>query len=233
MISNAKITELCKKLGYRFKDESLLITALCHASFSNEQSHLQLKNNEKLEFLGDAVLDLVVSHLLMERFEEAVEGELSRFRATLVDETALHEVATTLGLGKYLLLGKGEEISGGRDKPSILADAVEAILGAIYLDGGFGEARRVIERLFLPRLEKLEKGKLVYDYKTLLQELTQQRFKTVPSYRLVAEWGPPHDKTFRVSLSIRGETVSEGEGKSKKEAEQQAAKKAYKVIKGR
>ncbi|HIC85561.1 MAG TPA: ribonuclease III [Desulfobacterales bacterium] len=234
LISNERLRELCKKLGYRFRDNSLLITALCHASFSNERPEVQGENNEKLEFLGDAVLELVISHLLMERFEYAEEGELSRFRAAMVDEGALYQVALTLGLGDYLLLGRGEEGSRGREKPSILADAMEAILGAIYLDGGFEKAKRVIERLFLPRLNELEKGKLAfYDYKTLLQELTQQRFKTVPSYRLVEAWGPAHDKTFRVALSIKGETIAEGEGKSKKEAEQKAATKAYKLLRKR
>ncbi|MBW2083695.1 MAG: ribonuclease III, partial [Deltaproteobacteria bacterium] len=130
-------------------------------------------------------------------------------------------------LGKYLLLGKGEELSGGREKPSILADAMEALIGAIYLDGGFEQAKEVVIRLFSSRMENLGDKDTIYDFKSLLQEFTQQQYKTTPTYRLVKEWGPPHDKVFRVSLSIKGAVVAHGEGKSKKEAEQRAAKAAY------
>ncbi|RLB12772.1 MAG: ribonuclease III [Deltaproteobacteria bacterium] len=227
LLAEDQVEELCQRLGYQFRDISLLLNALCHASFSNEQPQLELENNERLEFLGDAVLELAVSHILMDRFAQAEEGTLSRYRAALVDETGLYQVAMAIGLGKYLFLGKGEELSGGREKPSILADAMEALIGAVYIDGGFDQAKRVIIKLFSSRIEDLGNKDMIHDFKSLLQELTQQRYKTIPAYRLVEEWGPPHDKVFRVSLAIRGEVVAHGEGKSKKEAEQRAAKVAY------
>ena len=219
--------ELCERIGYKFRDRSLLVNALCHASFCNEQAGLKLRDNERLEFLGDAVLELAISDLLMDRFTEAEEGLLSRYRAALVDEAGLCQVAQAIRLGKYLLLGKGEELSGGRKKPSILADAMEALIGAIYLDGGFERAKEVVMRLFSSRMKKLGSQDTIHDFKSLLQEFTQQQYKTTPTYRLVQEWGPPHNKVFRVSLSIKGEVVAHGEGKSKKEAEQKAAKVAY------
>ncbi|RLB22158.1 MAG: ribonuclease III [Deltaproteobacteria bacterium] len=227
LLAEDQAEELCQRLGYQFRDISLLLNALCHASFSNEQPQLELENNERLEFLGDAVLELAVSHILMDRFAQAEEGTLSRYRAALVDETGLYQVAMAIGLGKYIFLGKGEELSGGREKPSILADAMEALIGAVYIDGGFDQAKRVIVKLFSSRIEDLGNKDMIHDFKSLLQELTQQRYKTIPAYRLVEEWGPPHDKVFRVSLAIRGEVVAHGEGKSKKEAEQRAAKVAY------
>lgn len=227
LLAEDQVEELCQRLGYQFRDISLLLNALCHASFSNEQPQLELENNERLEFLGDAVLELAVSHILMDRFAQAEEGTLSRYRAALVDETGLYQVAMAIGLGKYIFLGKGEELSGGREKPSILADAMEALIGAVYIDGGFDQAKRVIIKLFSSRIEDLGNKDMIHDFKSLLQELTQQRYKTIPAYRLVEEWGPPHDKVFRVSLAIRGEVVAHGEGKSKKEAEQRAAKVAY------
>ncbi len=230
LLSDRLEAELSKRIGYRFKDRSILLNALCHASFSNEQSSSQLPNNERLEFLGDAVLELAISDLLMDRFSNAEEGLLSRYRATLVDEAGLCRVATGIELGKYIFLGKGEELSGGREKPSILADAMEALIGAVYMDGGFERAKAVVIRLFSPRIQKLGNKEMVYDFKSLLQELTQQEYKTIPAYRLVEEWGPPHDKVFRVSVSIRGEVVAHGQGKSKKEAEQQAARIAYNTI---
>jgi len=219
--------ELCERIGYKFRDRSLLLNALCHASFCNERSDLALRDNERLEFLGDAVLELAISDLLMNRFAQAEEGLLSRYRAALVDEAGLCQVAEAIRLGKYLLLGKGEELSGGREKPSILADAMEALIGAIYIDGGFEQAKEVVIRLFSSRMENLGDRDTIYDFKSLLQEFTQQQYKTTPTYRLVEEWGPPHEKVFRVSLSIKGAVVAHGEGKSKKEAEQRAAKAAY------
>ncbi len=219
--------ELCERIGYKFRDRSLLLNALCHASFCNERGDLELRDNERLEFLGDAVLELAISDLLMNRFAQAEEGHLSRYRAALVDEAGLCQVAEAIRLGKYLLLGKGEELSGGREKPSILADAMEALIGAIYIDGGFEQAKEVVIRLFSFRMENLGDRDTIYDFKSLLQEFTQQQYKTTPTYRLVEEWGPPHEKVFRVSLSIKGAVVAHGEGKSKKEAEQRAAKAAY------
>ncbi|RLF60409.1 MAG: ribonuclease III, partial [Thermoplasmata archaeon] len=185
---------------------------------------------ERLEFLGDAVLDLCIGHLLMERFEDAEEGVLSKFRAMVVGETGLYQVAKALGLGAYLLLGKGEEQSGGREKPSILANTVEALIGALYLDAGFDKSMEITRKFFDPLLDRLGTQEMIQDFKSLLQEYTQQVYKTLPHYRLVAETGPAHDRTFKVALLLEGEVLAEGVGKSKKEAEQQAAKEAYECL---
>lgn len=222
---------LYEALGYRFKDVYLLVQAFRHASYVNEHAGENLEDNERLEFLGDAVLDLAVSHLLMERYPKANEGDLSKFRAMVVDEAGLHEVASRLGLGEFLLLGKGEDQSRGRQKPSILADTTEALIGAIYLDGGFEVVRTIVENQFDALLNKVDTEDLVQDFKSLLQEFTQQVFKSLPKYRLVEETGPAHDKLFRISLAVNGIVLGEGEGKSKKEAEQLAAREALRQLK--
>jgi ribonuclease III len=224
---NQKFETLYEVLGYRFRDPALVLQAFRHSSYVNEHMGGGLEDNERLEFLGDAVLDLAVSHLLMEKNEAANEGELSRFRSMVVDEAGLHDVATRLELGRYLLLGKGEDQSLGREKPSILADVTEALIGAIYLDGGFDETKKVVKKLFSPLLKKLETDDLVQDFKSLLQEFTQQAFKSLPKYRLTEETGPAHDKVFRIALAVNGIVLAEGKGKSKKEAEQRAAKEAF------
>lgn len=221
-----RFEKLHEKLGYRFRDPQLLARAFCHSSYVNEQFDPGLKDNERLEFLGDAVLDLAISHILMLRFKDATEGELSKFRAQVVDEAGLHQVATSLGLGDYLLLGRGEEQGGGREKSSILADATEALIGAMYLDGGFDRTLETVERLFSSLLERVGTGELIHDFKSLLQELSQERCKSLPRYRLIKESGPAHDRYFQVDLSLRGEVLARGEGKSKKEAEQDAARQA-------
>ncbi len=223
--------ELSKRMGYTFKRHDLLTQALRHASYANEQDEANLEDNERLEFLGDAVLDLAISHLLMERFQDAEEGALSKYRALVVDELGLYHVALTLQLGRYLLLGKGEEQSSGREKPSILADAVEALLGAVYLDAGFNKTMEVITRLFAPLLDRVETEEMVHDFKSLLQEYTQENYKTLPRYRLVKESGPAHNKTFTVVLTINGETLGQAEGKSKKEAEQKVAREGFLCLK--
>ncbi len=220
-------------LGYAFHNPELMVRAFCHASYVNEQVNGDLEDNERLEFLGDAVLDLAVSHLLMRYFEDAREGDLSKFRAMLVDEAGLYVVAQRLGLGDYLLLGKGEEQSLGREKPSILADTTEALLGAIYLDGGFDRAMEMIEDLFFPLLERVASRERVHDFKSLLQEYTQQTCKTLPRYRIIRETGPAHDRSFHVGLSLMGKPLTEGEGRSKKEAEQNAAREAFFLLKER
>ncbi len=227
MDADTEFEALYKTLGYTFGDPALLVQAFRHSSYVNEQVGVQIEDNERLEFLGDAVLDLAVSHLLMERNRQASEGELSRFRSTVVDEAGLCNVATRLELGRYLLLGKGEDQSLGREKPSILADVTEALIGAIYLDGGYDVARKIIEKLFDPLLNKVGTDDLVQDYKSLLQEFTQQTFKSLPKYRLAEETGPAHNKMFRIALAVNGIVLAEGTGKSKKEAEQAAAKEAF------
>jgi ribonuclease III len=219
-------TELYRKLGYRFRDPGLLEQAFRHASYVNERPSELLSDNERLEFLGDAVLDLAVSHLLMKAFPEADEGALSKFRATLVDEYGLHRVARELDLGDYLVLGRGESQSAGREKPSILAGAVEALMGAIFLDAGFDRALEVVRRLFQPLLARVGAVNMARDFKSLLQEHTQRVQGHLPNYRLTEETGPAHDKTFTVAVMLSGKIMAEGRGKSKKEAEQSAAKGA-------
>jgi ribonuclease III len=226
--NHPKFEKLTLKLGYQFVRSELLAQAFMHSSYVNEQARPDLQDNERLEFLGDAVLDLATSHILMEYFLDAPEGDLSKYRAMLVDESGLFQVAQHLELGKYLFLGKGEEQCQGREKPSILANTMEALLGALYLDAGFDTALEIIRTLFAPFLEKIgTRGELPYDFKSQLQEYTQKEYKTLPAYRLSSESGPAHDKTFSVELLLNGNVLAVEEGKSKKEAEQKAAREAY------
>lgn len=221
----ADYSSLEAMLGYTFRDRSRLEQALRHTSWCNEHPAERLEDNERLEFLGDAVLDLVVGHKLMARYPQLREGELSVTRAQVVSEAGLSEVAGQLGIGAWLMLGKGEEKSGGRSKPSILADAFEAILAAVYLDGGFDAAWGIVERLLAQRIETVEfKG--FYDFKTRLQETAQARLKATPTYRVVQEIGPDHDKRFVVAVTIGSDEWARAVGKSKKEAEQMAAAEA-------
>lgn len=210
------------RLGYRFRQPLLLRRSLTHRSFAGSDPGA---NNEQLEFLGDAVLSVAMSDLLMRRFPERREGDLSKVRASLVNEGVLARKAGELGLGAHLLLGRGEERTGGREKPSILAGAYEAVLGAVYLDGGFGAAREMVARHFSVAVDDHATVGL-QDYKTRLQELTQSSFKEVPTYSLVRESGPDHDKRFVSQISIAGKVYGRGVGRSKKIAEQQAAMKA-------
>jgi ribonuclease-3 len=227
----ADFSELEAVLGYRFADRALLEQALRHASWCNEHAAQQLEDNERLEFLGDAVLDLVVGHQLMKRFPQLRKGELSVTRAQVVSETGLSEVAGALGIGAWLVLGKGEERSGGRTKPSILADAFEALVASVYLDGGFDAARDMVERLLATRIENVEfKG--FYDFKTRLQETAQARLRSTPTYRVVSELGPDHDKRFVVAVTIGDEEWARAVGRSKKEAEQMAAAEAHFRLEG-
>lgn len=213
-------------LGYSFTNHELLLQAFRHPSYVYEKEDPGISDNQRLEFLGDAVINLAISHLLMESFPEMKEGDLSKHRAFLVSESGLYRIALMLELGDYLLLGRGEERTNGREKPSILSDALEALIGAIYLDGDFFSASRVIARLFKPLVDKIGHGTLSGDFKTELQELSQEVFQTTPDYRLVKDTGPDHDKTFYVEVYIKGGLLGKGTGKSKKEAEQNAAKEA-------
>jgi ribonuclease-3 len=219
--------DLSRRLGYEFARPEILSEAFRHASYVNEMGDPELRDNERLEFLGDAVLGLAVSHLLMNVFSDAREGNLSKLRASVVNERMLSEVARELELGAYLVLGKGEELSGGREKSSILADTFEALLGAVYQDGGFEPAKEIVGRLLLADIERVAGAGPVEDYKSQLQEFTQETFKKRPEYVLLSETGPAHDKTFRVALLIDERKAGEGEGKTKKEAEQRAAKEAF------
>ena len=212
-----------EKLGYTFQDKSLLENALTHSSCANE-SKGRLHSNERLEFLGDSILGMVVAEHLYRNHPDLPEGELTRTRAALVCEESLVEVAHDLGLGDYLKLGKGEEAGGGRTRPSIRADAVEAVLAAVYLDGGIGSARKIIQKYILSReIEGLNSKR---DYKTALQELVQQESGQSLKYRLTGSEGPDHDKRFFVEVDLNGQPVGAGKGRSKKEAEQMAAKAA-------
>lgn len=221
------LDDLTTRLGYRFSNPDLLAEAFRHSSYVNEIGSVDVQDNERLEFLGDAVLDLAISHILMERFDTAKEGDLSKYRASVVNEKILSQVAQSIGLGDFLLLGKGEELTGGREKPSILADTMEALLGAVYLDAGFEDCKAIINRFFKPLLGKVDSEDDVEDFKSLLQEYTQAILKTRPDYILVKESGPAHQKTFRVALLLQGKTMAEAEGHSKKEAEQKAARETF------
>ena len=218
-------------LHYSFKNQELLSRAFRHPSYVYEKDDLGVSDNQRLEFLGDAVINLAISHLLMESFPAMKEGDLSKYRASLVSESGLHYVARGLRLGDYLLLGKGEERTNGRKKPSILTDALEALIGAIYLDGGFTDALRVIGRIFSPLLNKMGLDGSINDFKTGLQEYSQEAFQSIPEYRLERETGPDHNKTFYVAVYLKGDVVGRGKGKSKKEAEQKAAEEALACLK--
>lgn len=218
---------LSRRLGYEFADQSLLRRALAHRSWCAEVGGEP--SNERLEFLGDAVLGWVIAEIVYRRHNELPEGKLTDLRKSVVNATALAEVAESIGLGEWLLLGKGEDSAGGRQKPSILSDAFEAVLGAVYLDGGVDAATALVARLFSDRLD-VAAGQLDrLDHKTLLQELTARLYDTAPVY-LLTESGPDHSKTFKATVMVAGASLGTGEGKSKKLAEQQAASEAYDAL---
>lgn len=210
-------------LGYSFADPTALKRALTHKSYANEHRLPSVRQNERDEFLGDAVMELVVSHRLMETFPEAAEGELSKLRAAVVNETSLAALARKIRLGDFMFLGRGEEQCQGREKDSLLSDAYEAVLGAVYLDGGFSAAYDVVSAQFADLLQQATSQNILKDYKTRLQEVAQERFRQIPKYRLAEERGPDHDKVFVVDLFINNENYGQGVGKSKKQAEQGAA----------
>ena len=216
--------ELEKTVGYTFQDPKLLELALTHSSYAHEHYAGKRHDNERLEFLGDAVLELVSSDYLFHNYNEYPEGELTKLRASIVCEQSLAMCAEAISLGKYLRLGNGEDSTGGRLRASITSDAMEALIGAIYLDGGFEAVKDCVLRLFASSIEDARHGKyIITDYKTALQEKLQSRGITDIKYRLVKEIGPDHDKTFIVQLIVNGRPVTKGRGKSKKQAEQQAA----------
>jgi ribonuclease III len=224
---DAAVRALERSVGAAFEDDELRTTALTHRSFAFENG-LDV-NNERLEFLGDAVLGLVVTDMAYRRFPDMAEGELAKLRASIVNMSSLAEVARGLGLGRALRLGKGEEMSGGRDKASILADALEAMLGAVYLDRGLTVATDFIQRLFGPRMTAYARGEGDRDYKTILQELASQDLRSLPEYR-IAERGPDHQKEFTATVFLAGKPWGTGTGRSKKEAEQQAAHEAWRRL---
>ena len=219
-----------ERIGYRFRDKALIKQALTHSSFTNEQKIYRAKNYERLEFLGDAVLELVSSEFLFKEQPEVPEGELTKQRASMVCEPSLAFCARDLELGEFILLGKGEESTGGRNRDSITSDVMEAVIGAIYLDGGMEPARTFIYRFILSDLEDKQ---LFYDSKSNLQELIQGKLKKEFDYELLEESGPEHSKIFRVAVHMEGEVLGEGQGRTKKAAEQQAAYKALLKLRDR
>ncbi len=224
-MSALTISTLENLLHYTFADQRLIEEALRHSSFVNEAPEAGLRDNERLEFLGDAVLNLVVGHILMERYSGLNEGDLSRMRSGLVNEQQLAKLARRLELGTYIWLGKGEAQTGGQEKSSILAGTLEALIAAVYMDGGFAAAFEIIQGLFQPLICQMERANEHVDFKSQLQELVQTRPGQMPGYTVIREEGPDHNKTFWVQLRVM-EIETEGVGKSKKAAEQDAARKA-------
>lgn len=218
------------KIKYEFKNKVLIRKALTHSSYANEQRARHLQNNERLEFLGDSVLGFVTADYLYNQFPELPEGELTKLRAAIVCEQALYEVAKELGIDGAICLGHGEESSGGRQRPSILADAVEALLGAIYLDGGIEPAREFVLSFIPKSAERARQGRMFKDYKTTLQEIVQKNRQETLEYRLAGTSGPDHDKTFDMELLLNSNVFASGQGRSKKEAEQMAAKQALALM---
>ncbi|QTA85750.1 ribonuclease III [Desulfonema magnum] len=224
-----EISELEEKLLYKFKNKFFLDEACRHSSYVNEQIATDLRDNERLEFLGDAVLSLVVGHLLMQNYPDLPEGDLSRMRASLVNEYQLAKIAKMIDLGSYVKLGKGEIQTDGRKKKSILADTFEAVIAAVYLDGGFDAAFKFIKNHFSTLLPSIGTSASNYDYKSQLQEIVQVSQRVTPFYKVIQESGPDHDKTFIVQINV-GEFSIKGVGKSKKMAEQDAARRAIETL---
>lgn len=229
-MTSKDLSFLQKRLSYSFIEPKLLRQALTHKSYLNESRDKTIKDNERLEFLGDAVLDLIVSEALMERFPAAAEGNLSKMKAKVVSEGTLARIAKEIGLGSFLFLGRGEEITSGREKISLLADAMEAVIAAIYLDRGFSAVREVVLNEFELSLQQVTRPDRSTDFKTDLQEFCQEMFEALPVYEVVQESGPDHQKTFEVEIWIQGESFGVGSGRSKKEAEQKAAEGTLKRL---
>lgn len=220
-----RLEALQKRLGYQFKDQDLIIEALTH------KSSKQPYNNERLEFLGDAVLDLIVGEYLYHEFTQVAEGELSKLRASLVNEKSFEKLARLLHLGEYIYISLAEENNNGREKPSLLSNAFEAILGALYLEAGLEKAKDLAVSLLEEAYPKIDMDAIFRDHKTTLQELTQAHFGMTPEYRLVRSFGPDHKKEFEIAVSVRGRDLSIASGKSKKEAQQTAAMLALEILK--
>lgn len=226
------MVDLEKKIGYTFRNKEFLSEALNHSSYANEHRAQSVQSNERLEFLGDAVLGFVTAEFLFARHPDLPEGDLTRIRAALVCEDSLHEVAQKLQLGRYLKLGRGEESGGGRTRVSILADATEAVFAAVYLDGGITEASSLIHRVLLDAEREEDVEERRRDYKTELQELVQRKPAQILSYAMTGETGPDHDKRFTAEVSLNDDVIGMGEGHSKKEAEQAAACAALQRLNG-
>jgi len=225
-----RLAGLERRLALIISDRALALRAITHKSYCNEHKDESLEDNERLEFLGDAVVDLAIGHRLMDRFPKANEGELSKLRALIVNEEGLGRIGRALSLGDVLLLGRGEELTGGRDKTSLIADALEAVIGALFLSDGMPAVMGFIDRVFAEALEGVAEGRQGQDHKSVLQETSQSLFKASPRYRVVGETGPDHEKIFEVEVSIGAEIFARSTGRSKKEAEQAAAKDTLQVL---
>jgi ribonuclease III len=227
------VERLQERLGYSFGDRRILLQSLTHTSYGHEflqEKPIALRDNERLEFLGDAILDVVVSDILLETFPNSNEGQLSKMRAAVVNEKTLAQVARSIRLQEVVRLGKGETQSGGNDKPSILSSAFEALIAAIYLDGGFNAVYPVVRHLFAPFFSEDRDLVAFYDYKTQLQEVVQAKWKVTPSYHMLQATGPDHAKTFEVEVRMNGQLMAVATGSSKKEAEQNAAFAAIQTV---
>lgn len=233
LLPSQRVALLRGRLQTDLPDEEVALTALTHKSYCNEHREEKVAHNERLEFLGDAVVNLCVGQRLMERFPEVDEGTLTRLRALIVNEDALARIARELGLGELLQLGRGEELTGGREKSSVLADALEAVLGALYLSRGLDTVLLFVDRAFADALSGAAEGRSGADYKTLLQEDVQNRLRVSPRYRVVSESGPEHEKVFEVEVTIGAEVYARSSGRSKKEAEQLAARETLALLKAK
>lgn len=224
--------ELEERIGYNFKKKNLLYTALTHSSYSNESKNLYSMNNERLEFLGDAVLELIISEFLYKKYPRLAEGELTKMRAKIVCSESLSEIALELNIGNSIMMGKGEELQGGRERKSVLANAMEAIIGAVYLDSELDITRDFVIMKLKSIIKNVENGKVSKDYKTILQEKVQSEKNKELYYKLIKEEGPDHNKLFYVDVIINNKRVASGKGRNKKEAEQDAARGAIEYIEG-
>ncbi|MCG8513393.1 MAG: ribonuclease III [Halanaerobiales bacterium] len=230
LVNKGLLAGLQRKLKISLKDQTLLQRALIHKSFRYENIGLNLKDNERLEFLGDSVLSIIISTYIFHNFPDYPEGELAKMRSVIVSEPILALKARSLGLGEFLFLGKGEEITGGRKRDSLLADTMEAIFGCVYLDQGFKYTKDFIINLFADIIGEVEKGNYILDYKTQLQEMLQRNSDQRPEYSVIKETGPDHNKLFTIEAKYNQESLGRGEGSSKKEAEQKAARAALKKL---
>ena len=223
--------ELLKKIGYKFKNEAYLKEALTHRSYSNEAEKMKRFNNEKLEFLGDAILNLITTEYIYELYEQKTEGELAKLKSQIISEPVFSTIASDIELGEYLYLSNGEIMSGGRNRRSILGDAFEALIGAIFKDSNYYTAKDVALKFLLGKINKLEEIEGTGDYKTVLQEFVQGRYRKMPEYKLLGTKGPDHDKVFEICVKWNNKIYGVGVGRSKKEAEKHAAKEALEKLK--
>ncbi len=230
ILKNSVIEDLMGHIGVELANSSLLVTALTHRSYINESGNEAIEHNERLEFLGDAVLELIISEYLFTKYPDRKEGELTSFRAATVKTESLAEASRQIGIGEYLRMSKGEESTGGRDKDYLLANTFEALLGAIYSDGGFEKCKTFVNKWLVPKIDEIVENRLDIDSKTKFQEIAQRLFRITPEYKLEKEVGPDHEKEFSMSVYIGDRKFGTGKGSSKQRAEEDAARKAIQKI---